>query len=78
MGFDPPSVDDTSYEVEALPTKPPRLDPMPLCIEIILSDQHRCTKRDSNLGPSSIAVFEDCKATVLTTQPPQLDLERTF
>ena len=28
---------------------------------------------DSNLGLSRIAVFEDCKATALTTQPPGLD-----
>ena len=26
-GFEPPLVDDTSYEAVALPTKPPRLDP---------------------------------------------------
>ena len=25
-GFDPPPVADTSYEADALPTKPPRLD----------------------------------------------------
>ena len=25
-GFDPPPVDDTSYEADALPTKPSRLD----------------------------------------------------
>ena len=27
-----------------------------------------CPERDSNLGPSKIAVFEDRKATALTTQ----------
>ena len=32
-----------------------------------------CPKRDLNLGPSRIAVFEDFKATALTTQPPRLD-----
>ena len=26
VGFKPPLVDDTFYEVDALPTKPPRLD----------------------------------------------------
>ena len=30
---------------------------------------------NSNLGPSRIAVFEDCKATDITTQPPWLDVE---
>ena len=30
-------------------------------------------KRDLSLGPSTIAVFEDYKATALTTQPPWLD-----
>ena len=34
---------------------------------------HACTELDFNLGPSSIAVFEDCKATALTTQPLRLD-----
>ena len=27
-GIDPPLIDDTSYEADALPTKPPRLDLM--------------------------------------------------
>ena len=31
-----------------------------------------CPKRDLNLGLSRIAVFEDCKLTALTTQPPRL------
>ena len=31
-----------------------------------------------NLGPSRIAVFEDCKATALTTQPPRLDIIQIF
>ena len=30
-------------------------------------------EQDSNLGPSRIAFFEDCKAIELTTQPPWLD-----
>ena len=30
-------------------------------------------EQDSNLGPIRIAVFEDYKATALTTQPPGLD-----
>ena len=30
-------------------------------------------ERDLSLGPSRNAVFEDCKATNLTSQPPQLD-----
>ena len=34
-------------------------------------------KRDLKLGPSRIAVFEDCKATVLPTQPPGLDKNLT-
>ena len=29
-------------------------------------------ERDSNLGPSGIAVIENCQATALTTQPPRL------
>ena len=29
---------------------------------------------DLNLGPSKIAVFEDCKDAALTTQPPWLDI----
>ena len=28
-GFEPPLVDDTSYEADALPTKPPQQDPVP-------------------------------------------------
>ena len=28
-----------------------------------------CPKQDLNLGPSRIAVFKDCKATALITQP---------
>ena len=32
-----------------------------------------CPKQDLNLGPSRIAVFKDCKATALITQPPRLD-----
>ena len=31
-------------------------------------------KRDLHLGLSRIAVFEDCKATALTTQPPLLNV----
>ena len=34
---------------------------------------YHSSEQDSNLGSSSIAVFEDCKATALTTQPPRLD-----
>ena len=34
--------------------------------------------RDLNLGPSRIAVFEDCKASALTTKPPQLDFSCYF
>ena len=30
-----------------------------------------CPERDSNMGPSRIAVVEDCKA--ITTQPPWMD-----
>ena len=32
-----------------------------------------CLEWDSNLSPKWLAVFEDCKATALTTQPLQLD-----
>ena len=32
-----------------------------------------CPKQDLSLDPSRIAVFEDSKATALTTQPPWLD-----
>ena len=34
---------------------------------------HTCPKWDSNLGQRRMAVFEDCQATTLTTQPPRLD-----
>ena len=34
---------------------------------------YMCPEQNSNLGPSRIAVFEDCKATALNTQPPRLD-----
>ena len=37
---------------------------------LILSDRYRSPKRDSNLGPSRIAVFKDSKANTLTAQPP--------
>ena len=30
------------------------------------------TKRNLNLGPSRLAVFEDCKVTSLSTKPPRL------
>ena len=42
-------------------------------IFIISSDGYSSPEWDSNLDPSRIAVFEDCKATALTTQPPRLD-----
>ena len=35
-------------------------------------------KQDLNLSLSRIAVFEDCKATGLTTQPPRLDKVAKF
>ena len=35
-------------------------------------DRYCSPKQDSNLGPSRIAIFRDCKATALTTQPPWL------
>ena len=41
-------------------------------IFIILSNQYRSPEWDLNLGLSRIAVFEDCKASPLTTQPPLL------
>ena len=44
-----------------------------LCLYILLSNQYLSPEHDSNLGLSRIAVFEDCKATALTTQPPWLD-----
>ena len=37
-----------------------------------------CPKQDLNLGLSRIAVFEDCKATGLTTQPQWLDKVAKF
>ena len=40
---------------------------------IISSNQNCSPEWDSNLGLSRIVVFEDCKATALTTQPPKLD-----
>ena len=40
---------------------------------IILSHRYRSPERDSTLGLSMIAVFEDYRATALTIQPPQLD-----
>ena len=36
-------------------------------IFIIVKDGYHSPKRDSNLSRSRIAVFEDCKATALTT-----------
>ena len=41
---------------------------------MILSNQYLSPERDSNLGLSRIPVFEDGKATALTTHPPQLDI----
>ena len=35
-----------------------------------MSNQYCGPEQNSNLGPSRIAVFEDCKANVLTTHPP--------
>ena len=37
-----------------------------------------CPKWDLNQGPSQMALFEDCKATAVTTQPPWLDLSERF
>ena len=34
-----------------------------------------CPERDMNLGQCTMAVFEDCQASILTTQPPRFDLE---
>ena len=31
-----------------------------------------CPERDLSLGQRRMAIFEDCQATMLTTQPPQL------
>ena len=33
-------------------------------------------KQDLNLGGHRMAVFEDCQATILTTQPPRLDSDK--
>ena len=46
VGFHPPPVDDTSYEADTLPTKPPRLDfKCPLfsvkIFSIVFDVQHR-------------------------------------
>ena len=41
------------------------------------SDLYHSPERDLNLGPSRIAVFEDCKAIALTTQSPQLVLNQS-
>ena len=40
---------------------------------VVLKFLNNCPKQDLNLGQSRIAVFEDYKATALTTQPSQLD-----
>ena len=40
---------------------------------LVASGQYHSPAWYSSLGPSRIAVFEDCKATALTTQPPGLD-----
>ena len=36
------------------------------------------SKQDSNMCPNGLTVFEDCKATAQTTQPPQLDWNISF
>ena len=41
---------------------------MTLFMLLILSDRYLIPEWDLNLGPSRIAVFEDCYATALTTQ----------
>ena len=41
-------------------------------IFIIYCHRYRSPKRDSNLGLNRIAIFEDCKASALTTQATQL------
>ena len=41
-------------------------------IFIIFCHRYRSPKRDSNLGLNRIAIFEDCKASALTTQATQL------
>ena len=40
---------------------------------LILSNPYNSPERDSNLGLREIALFEDCEATALTTQPLRLD-----
>ena len=45
---------------------------------IISSNQFGIPKQDSNLGPRRIAIFEDCKATALKTQPPGLNWETFY
>ena len=39
---------------------------------LIFNITRKCPEQDLNMGPSRIAVFEDCKATALTTQRPWL------
>ena len=39
----------------------------------LMATLYHSSEQDSNLGSSRIAVFGDCKATALTTQPPRLD-----
>ena len=45
---------------------------------LISSDQYFSPLLDLNLGPSRIDVFENCKGTALTTQPPRLDFKGHF
>ena len=40
---------------------------------IIYSDLYYSPEGDLNLGSSRFAVFDNCKATALTTQPPWQD-----
>ena len=51
-GFDPPPVDDTSYEADALLTKPPWLDVLKISIISISFAQFRRLSRLSRLVPT--------------------------
>ena len=44
-----------------------------LFFQLFLSNQYHSPMQDLNLGQCRMAVYENCQANVLTTQPPWLD-----
>ena len=69
---------DPEGEKSDLPSSELSFDNLFITNQYFIQRFYMCPERDSNLGPSRIAVFQDWKATALITQPPRLDDSQTL